>query len=542
MYPAAHPAPAMLFSRLLTAVQSKDTDVISNILRYRSFAHNFLLLSALLLTDDAGNRIGHLACAHGCTSALSAALEVLVAHTLPRKRPPKTHSHYSTYKHYSSCAAVVRGVVVNGGNGGGLAPLAVAAACGDSDAVSLLLTAGADTRHTDNTGLAALHVAARLPRGECAQSLITAGADVNHTAKGSLLTPLMCAARSKSRVTVALLLRHGAQSQLQDAHGLTALAHAVKARSAPAVLAILLASPATRAREPGYYVFLLGPGDQSSETRVHGWDVACDLSVDDDAGAIDLYESYQGLLVALDLALSSGESTMVEAVDDAKVKPYVAARGGQATLTIAGAIIRAIALCCFRARDGVHSFAYSTEPGPTHLDSCRLLLPGDANIRLPPPSAATHAAAGCIPADAPAATTAGSFFDTCMRAVGAHQRWIWEERQRLLVAAHVAPPAEDAGYSLAVGGNTLGLAAIIEDMFSDDKKWRWTCDLSGLTSPAKSLAGSSSNNAPKPRPRPYSRTQVSFDRGDEASAVASPEEADEEPEAESGESGGCVVM
>jgi ankyrin repeat protein len=67
------------------------------------------------------------------------------------------------------------------------------------------------------------HYAARQNHVQCAQALLAAGANVNATTSGDQATALMRAAFAGHLDTVKLLLRHGANTGLQDLKGRTAL-------------------------------------------------------------------------------------------------------------------------------------------------------------------------------------------------------------------------------------------------------------------------------------------------------------------------------
>ena len=67
------------------------------------------------------------------------------------------------------------------------------------------------------------HYAARQNHVQCVQALLLAGADVNATTSGNQATALMRAAFAGHLDTIKLLLRHGANTGLQDAKGRTAL-------------------------------------------------------------------------------------------------------------------------------------------------------------------------------------------------------------------------------------------------------------------------------------------------------------------------------
>lgn len=100
------------------------------------------------------------------------------------------------------------GVVVDAkAKGSGVTPLALAATCGEVEALQLLLARGADVDVKDDKGNAPLHGAALLGHVECAVALMANGADVNLVGEDGK-TPLDIAAAPWSKQlagTVAFL-------------------------------------------------------------------------------------------------------------------------------------------------------------------------------------------------------------------------------------------------------------------------------------------------------------------------------------------------
>lgn len=87
----------------------------------------------------------------------------------------------------------------------------------------LLLANGADVNKTDNSNISALAVVASYGDPEILEPLIKAGADLNAADNGRV-TPLMAAAaRNPNPETVRLLLAGGADPNLRDSEGNTAL-------------------------------------------------------------------------------------------------------------------------------------------------------------------------------------------------------------------------------------------------------------------------------------------------------------------------------
>jgi ankyrin repeat protein len=97
-----------------------------------------------------------------------------------------------------------------------------AAAQGRDKAVGLLLARGASVSLTDDEGATALHWAAKaFHSSECVEALLAHGADINTTYKGGY-TPLMRAAVTGNLEVIELLLKRGADTKAVDNYGETA--------------------------------------------------------------------------------------------------------------------------------------------------------------------------------------------------------------------------------------------------------------------------------------------------------------------------------
>ena len=91
--------------------------------------------------------------------------------------------------------------------------------------VSLLLKYGANPRATDNEGNTALHLSLRRNQSTGVIGLLVrAGADINATREEDLVTPLIAAAKIRC-VNVKAYIENGADPNLQDSDGNTALHH-----------------------------------------------------------------------------------------------------------------------------------------------------------------------------------------------------------------------------------------------------------------------------------------------------------------------------
>ncbi|CAH3150812.1 unnamed protein product [Porites lobata] len=106
-------------------------------------------------------------------------------------------------------------------------PLMLAIENGHTNTVNVLIQYGANVALTDDSGFTALHYAC-IDHGslEILGCLIQKGADVN-TGSNDKLTPLMIAAEKGHINALTLLIKFGADVDLQDKNGKTALHHAV---------------------------------------------------------------------------------------------------------------------------------------------------------------------------------------------------------------------------------------------------------------------------------------------------------------------------
>ncbi|KAL6229079.1 hypothetical protein BDW75DRAFT_250178 [Aspergillus navahoensis] len=96
--------------------------------------------------------------------------------------------------------------------------------------VSFLLRHGVNVRATDHNGDTSLHVSAVTHRpgpNSTIQLLVDAGADINEGRDGDGMTPLMVAAQN-SRFNIELFVENGADPNMQDSNGNTALHYVCK--------------------------------------------------------------------------------------------------------------------------------------------------------------------------------------------------------------------------------------------------------------------------------------------------------------------------
>lgn len=112
------------------------------------------------------------------------------------------------------------GVEVNGRDQKGRTALMFHSDFGDEEEVALLLEAGADIRIRDTTGKTALHHAST---GQITEQLLRQGAAINDLAGRSDQSPLMRASFLEQLDKVEVLLAHGASVNLRNAMGDSAL-------------------------------------------------------------------------------------------------------------------------------------------------------------------------------------------------------------------------------------------------------------------------------------------------------------------------------
>ena len=145
----------------------------------------------------------------------------------------KTALHYAVENYHGSCEVLSclleNGADVNKGANNNCTPLMIASKKGNVNNVACLIRHGADIDLQDEYGKTALHYAVENYHGSCEvlSCLLENGADVNKGANNNC-TPLMIASKMSNVNNVALLIRHGADIDLQNKNGRTALHYAVE--------------------------------------------------------------------------------------------------------------------------------------------------------------------------------------------------------------------------------------------------------------------------------------------------------------------------
>lgn len=138
--------------------------------------------------------------------------------------------------HFAECGKykdmenlIRRGIDINIADGMGRTPLMFAARAGNLEYVNWILGQGADLSKTDNNGYTALSLAVTYGRFDCVQSLLDAGCPKQvNISNIDGQTPVMLAVRCKKDNVLCLqkLLKAGADTEMKDSFGYTALAHA----------------------------------------------------------------------------------------------------------------------------------------------------------------------------------------------------------------------------------------------------------------------------------------------------------------------------
>ena len=130
-----------------------------------------------------------------------------------------------------------------------VAPLADAAARGDTAAVTARLAAAADVNAPQGDGMTALHWAAIRNDTPMVTMLLHAGANPKATTRVGAFTPLILAARQGNTAVMPLLLASGVDVDAVTSNGTTALMFAAASGSADAVEALIAGGADLRARE-----------------------------------------------------------------------------------------------------------------------------------------------------------------------------------------------------------------------------------------------------------------------------------------------------
>ena len=144
-----------------------------------------------------------------------------------------TAVHYAVGNDCNSCdvlsCLLKNGANVDAGTNNNYTPLMVASDCGNVDVVNFLIQHGADIQLRDKDGKTALHYAVhhKCTSFDVLSSLIKNGGDID-ACRNDNCTPLMIACCWGHVNVVAFLIERGANIDLQDKNGDTALHYAVR--------------------------------------------------------------------------------------------------------------------------------------------------------------------------------------------------------------------------------------------------------------------------------------------------------------------------
>ena len=247
------------------------------------------------------------------------AVLLFLAGALAAQAPPADERFYQAIRQNDLPAlrALAASDGVNSKDGLGQTPLMLASAFGSTDAVRLLLAAGADARAASNSGVTALHWAATRP--DLARLLTDAGADVNAVSQLGR-TPLIVAASAHGTASVVeLLIGKGANVNAADAVGVTALIAAAAVDNADAARLLMAKGADVNA------IARIGQGATALLGAANNGDTALmrlllDRNADakaisgDRAGNVKNGPVAFGLVSALHMAVSSGSADAVRLV------------------------------------------------------------------------------------------------------------------------------------------------------------------------------------------------------------------------------------
>ncbi len=139
------------------------------------------------------------------------------------------------------------GSALNAVIGGGITPLHLAAAMGQTDMAALLIARGADANAANDTGFTPLHWAASRDAVETVHLILTSGGDINARAQNGI-TPLHWAAARNAVKAVSALIGAGADITAVTSMGYTALHLAIK-QNPYSETAVLLAQARVKQEE-----------------------------------------------------------------------------------------------------------------------------------------------------------------------------------------------------------------------------------------------------------------------------------------------------
>jgi len=167
---------------------------------------------------------------------------------------------------------IANGVEVNTKYPWGVTPLQFAAqfaaTTGRTDAVELLLEAGANINAKNDKGQTALHVAVDSADGDIVELLLSKGADINAKDDESGFTALHHAAKSGNKDTAEMLIAKGADINAKDKQGHTPLYFAVNSDYKVAELLINKGADSDIRTESGQTLLQLAQQRKQAESTV----------------------------------------------------------------------------------------------------------------------------------------------------------------------------------------------------------------------------------------------------------------------------------
>lgn len=142
-----------------------------------------------------------------------------------------------------------QGVGVDTADVTGETPLIAASLAGHSELVAALIKRGAKIGARNDRGLTALDAASYAGELQSVQLLIRAGASVNDAENKFKVTPLILAAEGDHPLVINYLVEHGADLELRERGGYTALSRAVFKKHTKAIETLLKSGAACQSEE-----------------------------------------------------------------------------------------------------------------------------------------------------------------------------------------------------------------------------------------------------------------------------------------------------
>ena len=151
--------------------------------------------------------------------------------------------HYVAQNHFCTKvlqAIISKGIDVNATNKKHVTALIIACHKGNTDAINILLEAGADPNITDSKGATCIHHAVGEGCSKAAlERIINNGADVNVMNKNNITT-LMIACEKRNKDAINVVLNAGADPNIADADGDTCLHYAARSDCCTEVFRVII--------------------------------------------------------------------------------------------------------------------------------------------------------------------------------------------------------------------------------------------------------------------------------------------------------------